>query len=209
MIIHRKQQFVSGIVLALGLCIAQAADREWIPLIKRESLNGWHTLPGGKWELKDGVVTGTSDKSEPRHGLLVTDRQFSDFEAKAKFRVLEGDSGFYFRVEEKRDAVGVHGFQVEVDSSLETGGLYETGGRGWVVQPDPDRFKKHYTPGQWSDLRLYAKEGHIVVHINGYKTAELKDDPGRSKGHIALQLHGGQDMHVQYKEIYIRAFSDE
>ncbi|MHC4178689.1 MAG: family 16 glycoside hydrolase, partial [Planctomycetota bacterium] len=41
----------------------------------------------------------------------------------------------------------------------------------------------------------------IVVHVNGQKTAELKDDPGRLEGHLALQLHGGQEMHVEYKDI--------
>ena len=32
---------------------------------------------------------------------------------------------------------------------------------------------------------------------------ELKDDPGRLEGHLALQMHGGQDMHVQFKDIEI------
>ena len=41
----------------------------------------------------------------------------------------------------------------------------------------------------------------MVVQINGVKTAELKNDPGRKKGRIGLQLHGGQDMHVEYKDI--------
>ena len=34
-------------------------------------------------------------------------------------------------------------------------------------------------------------------------SSELKNDPGRKRGHIGLQLHGGQDMHVEYKDISI------
>jgi hypothetical protein len=39
--------------------------------------------------------------------------------------------------------------------------------------------------------------------VNGIKSAELLDDPGRTSGHIALQLHGGQDMLVEYRQIEI------
>jgi hypothetical protein len=53
-------------------------------------------------------------------------------------------------------------------------------------------------------MTVKAVKGHIVVHVNGYKTAELTNDPGRLQGHIALQLHGGQDMHVLFKNIMLR-----
>jgi hypothetical protein len=42
------------------------------------------------------------------------------------------------------------------------------------------------------------------VHVNGYKTAEIHNDPGRREGHIALQLHGDQDMLVSFKDIEIK-----
>ena len=44
----------------------------------------------------------------------------------------------------------------------------------------------------------------LTVSLNGVTVTELLDDgKGRSSGHIALQLHGGQDMHVQFREIAI------
>ena len=48
-----------------------------------------------------------------------------------------------------------------------------------------------------------AADNHLVVQINGAKTAELKGDPGRKQGRIGLQLHGGRDMHVEFKRIEI------
>lgn len=101
----------------------QAADKGFQPLFDGKSLNGWTRTPGGKWEVSEGAIVGTSPKSERRHGILLTDRTFSDFVVKAKFRVITGDSGFYFRVERVKSGVSVHGFQVEVDSSQETGGV--------------------------------------------------------------------------------------
>ena len=75
--------------------------------------------------MKDGAILGTSPKSERRHGILLSNREFSDFVIQAKFRVHQGDSGFYFRSRKVKSAVCVNGFQVEIDTSQETGGLYE------------------------------------------------------------------------------------
>lgn len=173
----------------------------WKPLFDGKSLAGWDTLPGGQWKVVDGVILGTSDRSEPRHGLLATRERYDDFTVRLKFKVTDGDSGFYFRSEKVPGPVGVHGFQVEIDTTYETGGLYETGGRNWVVQYKPEEEKKWYHRNAWNDLTVSAHGRRTVVHLNGEKTAELTDDPGRTSGHLALQLHGGMDMHVEYKDI--------
>ena len=99
--------------------------------------------------------------------------------------------------------MGVHGFQVEIDTSYETGGLYETGGRGWVVQHAADEKTPWYRKDKWNDLVVSAHGRRTTVRVNGHKSAELMDDPGRTSGHIALQLHGGQDMLVEYRQIEI------
>ncbi|MCA9269044.1 MAG: DUF1080 domain-containing protein [Planctomycetales bacterium] len=183
---------------------AQAADEEFHALFDGKTLAGWSPSPGGNWEVKDGAILGTSPASERRHGILLSDKQYSDFTLRAKFRVVQGDSGLYFRAEPVQGAVGVHGFQVEVDTTEETGGLYETGGRGWVVQPTAAALaERKYKPGEWTDLELTANGQDITVKINGVVSAELKNDRGRREGRLGLQLHGGQEMHVEYKDIAI------
>ena len=189
---------------------AQPENRPGEPLFDGTTLNGWSSMPGGKWEVKDGAIVGTSAKSEPRHGILLSDRQFANFVVKAKFRVLAGDSGFYFRADRVNNQVGVNGFQVEVDDTQETGGLYETGGRAWVRRPSAEAIKQRtYQPGAWTDLELSAIGRDVVVKINGVVTAELKNDKGRQKGHFGLQLHGGQKMHVEFRDISIREIPEE
>ena len=186
--------------------IKDLGKQEWKPLFDGKTLTGWKALPGGTWQVVDGAIVGKSPRSERRHGILLSEQAFTDFTARAKFRVLSGDSGFYFRCKQVKGGVSVHGFQIEVDFSQETGGLYETGGRAWVVKPTKEEIpKKKYKPGEWTDLELSARAGRIVVRINGQKTAALVDDPGRKEGHIGLQLHGGQDMHVEFKDIAILA----
>ncbi len=182
-----------------------SGEAAFVPLFDGKSLAGWHTLPGGAWEVKDGMIVGTSPKSEPKHGLLVTDKTYRDFTVRAKFKVVTGNSGFYFRSEKVEGAVGVHGFQAEVANEPSVAGLYETGGRAWVAQPDPEVIKKVYKPGDWNDLVVTAVGRHITVTLNGQQTVDLpNDEPSRAEGHIALQLHGGQDMEVMFKDIAIQ-----
>ncbi len=194
------------LILPALLAISSIASAEKAtPLFDGKSLTGWTALPSGTWTVEDGAIVGKSPKSEKRHGMLLSEKQYSDFIVTAKFRVLSGDSGFYFRSERVDSKVSVNGFQVEVDSSQETGGLYETGGRAWVNKPtEADIPKKNYQPGEWTTLELRAVGRDIEVKINGVVTSKLTNDKGRLKGHFGLQLHGSDEMHVEFKDIHIQ-----
>ncbi|MBE0538063.1 MAG: DUF1080 domain-containing protein [Phycisphaerae bacterium] len=183
--------------------IRELGRHVWRPLFDGKTLAGWHTLPGGNWEVRDGVIVATSPASEARHGLLVSDAAYGDFTVRLQFKALKGNSGFYFRSQKSNDGVGVHGFQAEIDASNDVGGLYETGGRAWVIQPKSEDVAKYFKPGEWNDMSVHANGRHIVVHVNGTKTAELIDDPGRLQGHFALQLHGSQDMEIMFRNVEI------
>jgi len=199
-----------GVVLCAGsLMQVPAAERQqaekkplWKPIWDGKTLQGWHEIGVGQWTIEKGAIVGRKKAAQREFGHLVTDAVFKDFTVRLKFKVLAGNSGFYFRIEE-RGASGVSGFQAEIDPASNTGGLYETNGRAWVVQPKSEEAKKWFKPNEWNELEVAAHGGHIVVHVNGIKTAELTDDPGRPKGHLALQLHGGNDMEVMFKNIAI------
>ena len=194
---------ISCFILAFSFSLF--AKDQFVPLFDGKTLKGWTPMQGGNWEVKDGAILGTSQKSERRHGMLLTNREYSDFVIQAKFCVHKGDSGFYFRSAKVKSAVSVNGFQVEIDTSQETGGLYETGGRAWVKKPSKKAIaERKYEQGKWADLELRAIGRNVTVSINGVVCSELKNDKGRTKGHFGLQLHGGQEMHVEYKDIRIK-----
>lgn len=182
---------------------ASLAAGEFVPLFDSKTLVGWQTAPGGKWEVKDGVIVGTSPQSEHRHGMLVSEKKYGDFVLRLKFKSLQGNSGLYFRAERVDSPVTVHGFQAEIAPSGPVGGLYETGGRAWVVQPDAAVVKDCFKPGDWNEMTVTAQGRDITVKLNGATTAQLKNDPGRLEGYIGLQLHGGNEMHVEFKDIQI------
>jgi hypothetical protein len=177
--------------------------RDGRALFDGATLAGWHPVGGGRWSVEDGVIVGRSAPEEPRHGLLVSDGVFADFEVTFEYLVHEGDSGFYFRVEPVGGALGVRGFQVEVDDA-EPGGLYETGGRAWVIKPAPGEAQAWHRRGAWNQVTLRAVGPGVKVTVNGTVTAELDDPDGNRRGHFALQLHGGQAMHVRYRNIRLR-----
>ena len=192
---------VSSLVLgAAGI----TAGGEFVPLFDGKTLEGWHTAPGGNWEVKDGVIVATSPQTERRHGMLLSDKKYGDFVFRLKFKSLKGNSGLYFRAERVDSPVTLHGFQAEIAPTGPVGGLYETGGRAWVAKPDAELVKSCFKPGDWNEMTVTAQGKDITVKLNGVTTAELKDDTGRLEGHFGLQLHGGNDMHVEFKDIEIR-----
>lgn len=182
--------------------IKELGEHVWKPIFDGKSLTGWHAVGGGTWEAKDGILQGTSAATEKKHGHLFYDKEVTDFTARVKYKANKGNSGLYFRVQKTPDDVGVKGFQAEIDAANDAGGLYETNARAWVVQPKPEDVKKYFKPGQWNEMTVSAHGGRIVVHVNGVKTAELLNDvKGNPKGFLAVQLHGGQEMDIQFQSI--------
>lgn len=184
--------------------ITNGVQDKWTDLFDGKTLKGWHTLPGGTWTVEDGTIVGRSPASDERHGLLVSDRTYKDFVLDVTFKSIRGNSGVYFRSDVVGGIEGVRGFQAEVHPKDDIGGLYETNGRAWVVKPTADQVSRYYKPNAWNTLRITAKGRDITVTVNGIVSAELKNDPGNTVGNIALQLHGGQDMLVMFKNVRIR-----
>ncbi|MCS7089390.1 MAG: DUF1080 domain-containing protein [Verrucomicrobiota bacterium] len=183
-----------------NLRIRELGRHIWKPLWDGQTLNGWRPVGQGTWSIENGVLRGVHGSEQSEYGHLISERRFSNFTARLKFRALRGNSGFYFRIEPTGFS-GVTGMQAEIDAEHDVGGLYETNGRGWLVRPRPDDVRKWFRPGHWNTLTVSAHDDRIVVHVNGYLTAELRGDPGRRDGHLALQLHGGQDCEVHFKDI--------
>lgn len=187
--------------------IIDLGKRSWTPIWNGKDFTGWSPTKGGQWKIEtiDGqpTIVGTSAASDPNHGIMLTDRKYGDFTIRLKYRIMKGNSGLYFRVDKVNDPVNVHGFQAEMDENNDSGGLYETGGRAWVVQPKAEDVKKYFKPHEWNEMIVSAQGGRITVFVNGTMTAQLNDDPGRREGHIGLQMHGGQDMHVMFRDIEV------
>jgi hypothetical protein len=190
-------------VLAASAALGGAEEAQFKALWDGQTLRGWHASGKGQWKIEQGSIHATHPRSEKEYGHLITDRSFTNFVARLKFKSVKGNSGFYFRLEEKGWG-GVSGFQAEIDPQKDIGGLYETNGRGWLVQPKAADVKEWFKPGDWNEMRIEAMGSRLTVYVNGHKAAQLAEDKrGRPEGKLALQLHGNQEVDVWFKEIEI------
>ena len=65
-------------------------------------------------------------------------------------------------------------------------------------------------PGEWNEYVVIAKGNHLQHFINGKQTVDVTDDceaKRAMKGILALQLHAGQPMSVQFKDLKLKMSS--
>ena len=191
-----------GVIRWRDVRIKDLGRSDWKPIWDGKTLDGWEAKGGGHWAIEGDAIHATNVSGEPKHGHLVSKEEYGDFAVRLKFESKEGNSGLYFRAEEG-GSLGIRGFQAEIDPTSDVGGLYETDGRGWVVRPKPEDVKKWVKPDGWNELSVVALGDRLVVHVNGFQSAEIVDPKGRRRGKLALQLHGGQDVDVRFKDIEI------
>ena len=87
--------------------------------------------------------------------------------------------------------------------------VIDPSGQPWVVGKMP---VKEFTPGEWHDFRVLVKGNHHQHWINGHKTADLidLDEKGRAlEGVLAVQVHVGPAMEIQYKDFKIKHLPDD
>lgn len=181
------------------------AAGKWQSLWDGKTLAGWHIIGSGEWTVEDGAIVARHRPDDSQFGHLVSDQVYRDFIIRIKYKSTKGNSGLYFRIDEK-GSTGVTGFQAEIDWRIHAGGLYETDGRAWVIRPEPGDAKKWFKQDDWNEMVVAAIGRDVVVYVNGMKSAELRNDPGRLAGRLALQLHGGQAVEVMFRDLEIMTF---
>ncbi len=248
---HFRTAILPLLLISLAHCQAQEAkptEAAWTSLFDGKSLAGWHVSAksghsrtsknqsGGKWEVKDGAITGSQDVPG-NGGLIITDEQFGDFEVSLEMNNDFGpDSGLFLRSTEDGKAwqamidyhsggnlMGIYGEGLggkphvrnynfkntpdEIDSK-------KTGEPPTPLVVEPESWKHFWRHGQWNEFRARIENNppHITTWINGVKIMEWQEKELRhpDKGGIALQVHGGGDHtkeFVRYRNIRVRKLS--
>jgi hypothetical protein len=200
-------------VLFLLLIAGTTSNVQWVNLIRKD-LGNWAQLNGtAKYELKDGMIIGTTVINSP-NSFLCSKENYGDFIFEFDFRVdPKMNSGVQLRSESLADYQNgrVHGYQVEIDPSSRawTGGIYDEGRRGWLytLEQNPDG-QKAFRNKEWNHVRVEAIGNSIRTWLNGVPCSDLLDDLTPS-GFIALQVHSiGKDStrigeQVMWKNIRI------
>ena len=67
--------------------------------------------------------------------------------------------------------------------------------------------RDYYRAKNWNDYRIVARGNHLEHYINSIQTVDVLDDDskGRSlEGILALQIHAGPPMLVEFKDILLK-----
>ena len=194
----KKQILVGLCLLAAQLTFAQ----ESITLFNGENLDGWINHGEEKWFVEDGeLICESGPKGE--YGYLSTDKFYKDFELTLEFKQeADGNSGVFIR--STFEGTKVSGWQVEVaPPGKDTGGIYESYGRGWLIKPDPEK-DKALKMGEWNTMKIRVEGPEVTSWLNGVEMVHLKDKIiGRGEGAIALQIHDGGGIRVKWRNIQL------
>lgn len=181
------------------------SNSEFMPLFNGKDLSGWEIYGTELWYVnKEGNLVCESGKDK-EYGYLATRDYYNDFDLKLEFKQLaNGNSGVFFRsfIEEP---VKVHGWQCEVaPKNQDTGGIYESYGRGWLVQI-PEEKENVLKVGAWNKLRICVQGQHVRTWLNGQLMTDFDDEKiGKAQGRIALQIHNGGGIKVEWRNINIK-----
>jgi lysophospholipase L1-like esterase len=215
-----------------GSQAVSVGDNGFRPIFDGKTLEGWDGNPEF-WRIEEGVIVGETTPEKPTKGntfLIWRGGQPGDFELKAEYRMRNGNSGIQVRSWEEPDKWGkwvIGGYQADIDESGRyTGILYGERYRGILAErgqkteigedhkpkvvgqigPADELIKKVDLKG-WNEFHIVARGNRITQSINGQTMVDVVDNDvqqRRAMGLIALQLHAGPPMKVEFRNIRIK-----
>lgn len=193
-----------------------------------KDLTGWDGDPKF-WTVKDEAITGITTKENPTKGntfIIWRDGKLDDFELRLQVKIIDGNSGIQYRSREVEKWV-MSGYQADFEAGdTYSGILYEEKARGIlalrgqkiVIQPDgkrpvtgsvgeSDKIQAAIKKEDWNDYTIIAHGNHLIHKINGHTTIDVTDNQEKKRsmiGLLALQLHAGPPMTVQFRNIRLK-----
>lgn len=168
-----------------------------------KDLSGWQIYGTEKWFVEKGELVCESGPDKG-YGYLGTDKSYKDFELTLMFKQeADGNSGVFFH--STITGTKVAGWQVEVaPKGHDTGGIYESYLRGWIVKPDKSK-DDALKVGKWNKMKIIVKGNNVKTYLNGTEMVNHTDDAyGSKSGSIALQIHDGGGIRVRWKKLVIK-----
>ena len=198
-------------VLAMALALATAMQAPGWQSWFGDGLGDAKVVSGqAKYEVKDGVLIGTTTEGSPNSFLIKG--PFKDFELEFEVQVDDAlNSGVQVRshLAKEGDAAPegskngkplpagrLYGPQCEIAVNGTAGNFYDEARRGtwWSLLTNTesvrtDEAKAAFKRGQWNAYRIVVKGDHYQSFVNGVKTADFKQG-GDPEGYIGFQVHG-------------------
>lgn len=218
-------------ITAVALTGAGSAE-DALPIFDGSTLGGWLAPDMSYWSVEDGAITAKSTPEHPcakNQFLVWQGGEIADFELSFQFRIEGGpqaNSGVQVRSRLMEDGHAA-GYQADIThpNLPYLGAIYDEHGRkmlaqrgqATIVREDgtkdsrPLEWAAHLLDGvdvtQWTDYRVSFAGPRMKVEVGGKKTAEildLQESEREMSGILALQLHSGPPMKVQFRNITLK-----
>ena len=197
----QTQKFLLSALLLVAISFSALAQQT--SLFNGKNLDGWKIYGTEKWYVEDGELICESGPDKG-YGYLATEKHYKDFELDLEFFLLaNGNSGVFIR--STIEGTKITGWQAEVEpAGAESGGIYESYGRGWLIQPDES--KRHaQKEGEWNKMKIRVVGDEVTTWINGTEMISIKDEKiGKGVGSIALQIHDGGGIKVKWRNLVVK-----
>ena len=179
---------------ALVGCVHQPSgqtDPGWITLFDGANLDNWNAVGKANWRLEDGLL-----QADKGNGHLVSKNSYSDFQIRAEFWVDDdANSGIFIRCADPQKPGSSTCYEVNIfdkrpDPSYGTGAIVNVA----KVSPLPK------AGGRWNIMEITAKGPHLIVALNGTRTAEAQDSK-HARGPLSIQYGAGV---VKFRKVQIK-----
>ncbi|MBI1319891.1 MAG: DUF1080 domain-containing protein [Candidatus Hydrogenedens sp.] len=217
---------------------ADDAEASFVSIFDGKSLDGWKAADPSFWSVEDGAITAKITEAHPterNHYLVYQGGELGDFELKLKHRIIsehDVNGGFQFRSEMFDGDItdDCRGYQVDNNTNTDwLVRLYDEFGRHTLAwRGEKTVFGEDGTPtttpieaakgepwfalGEWHEYDLVCRGPKITLYVDGRLAAEVIDNDPKQQdfsGILALQLHSGPPMTVQFKDIRIRKLAGD
>jgi len=191
------------IILVAAFLLISCNSGGFKSIFNSKDLTGWKIYGTEKWYVEKGNLVCESGPDK-KYGYLATEKHYKNFELELEFKQeANGNSGVFFR--STIEGTKIAGWQVEVaPPNHDTGGIYESYRRGWLIQI-PDEKENILKMGEWNKMKIIAIDDNVTTYLNGIQMVNISDEKiGAATGSIALQIHDGGGIKVQWRNIMIK-----
>lgn len=181
-------------------------ERPLTPLLTDDTFEGWHTIGPGTWTMEEGGVLHGYSGETPSY--LISDASYHNFYMRYKFKLIKEDnSGVFIRKHPDssnvslQDAIECNMYDFNGMGAPYTTGSIVTHARAWAGIA-------HYE--DWNTMEIFAHDSHIILYVNGRKSAEAYVPESFNKpGQICLQagvkvFGDNGPCNIYFKEIRLR-----
>jgi hypothetical protein len=168
------------------------------PIARLGALSDWDTT--GNWEMDDeGAFVLTPRAGEvdwKRYGDYLWSKQsYKNFECEFEYKhEKKGNSGFYFNVTDRQQAVGSV-IEIQIRDSAGAKELSAHAICGGILPGITPTANAAKPAGEWNIMNVTSLNGVVTVTLNGVQVNQAKLTEGRLKnkpkeGYIGFQDHG-------------------